>query len=162
MGQLSADWSTKLEILTRDGETRERVERERFIESLQAQGRRSTYSSETPTETAPSATKYRPRRKKPSAQEVRKRAIIFGAFQCDLKGLKYCRELDKRKLPVPAPWKEEGCPSTYEEAYRANGQVWQKRIQDEKSRYYTKFNELSPNEREKLIEQTPLTRRTRQ
>jgi len=49
------------------------------------------------------------------------------------KGLRYCREVDSRKISANPQWLNEGWPGTYEAAYR-QGKKWQKRIQQEKWR----------------------------
>jgi hypothetical protein len=50
------------------------------------------------------------------------------------KGLRYCREVDSRKISANPQWLNgEGWPGTYEAAYRQD-KKWQKRIQQEKWR----------------------------
>jgi hypothetical protein len=50
------------------------------------------------------------------------------------KGLRYCRELDRRKISGHPEWlRNEEWPGTYEGAYR-QGKKWQKRIHQEKWR----------------------------
>jgi hypothetical protein len=101
-------------------------------------------------------------KKKPSPLERQKRSIIFGALQSNLEGRHYCIKLDQKGLLVPLEWKSEGCPDTYANAYMVPSGVWRKRIQDEKSRYRKKYNQSSPTEREKSIQQADVTRRPRQ
>jgi hypothetical protein len=86
-----------------------------------------------------------------TATEKKRRKVIFGAIQANDKGLKYCKTLDERNLAIPAEWRQGGCPKTYTDAYKA-GQPWQKRIQDEKSRYKKKYDETPAAEREKLLQ----------
>jgi hypothetical protein len=57
------------------------------------------------------------RNRLPEAQVLR-RQVIFGVLELKLTGLHYCRELDRRKLPTPATWQENGCAATYAAAYR--------------------------------------------
>ena len=60
------------------------------------------------------------------------------------KGLRYCREMDTRKVSAALAWLNEGWPGTYEGAYRRSKR-WQKRIQQEKWRVFArvKFNTRS-------------------
>jgi hypothetical protein len=83
------------------------------------------------------------RKKVLTKAEILRRKVIFGAIQANLKGPKYCKALDDRKLPVPTSWIDDGCPSKYVDAYRA-GPTWRKRIQDEKSRYHIRGNTTKP------------------
>jgi hypothetical protein len=48
-----------------------------------------------------------------------------------MRGLDYCRLVDERTA-IPELWRADGCPATYEKAYRDVD--WRKRIQDEKTR----------------------------
>jgi hypothetical protein len=98
--------------------------------------------------------------KKLSASELKRRSVIFGALQSNLEGRTYCMALDQRGVTTPSAWVAEGCPTSYAAAYADSG-TWQKRIQDEKSRYKKKYEQTSPIEREKMIQQAPATRRTR-
>jgi hypothetical protein len=86
-----------------------------------------------------------------SAFEKKRRSVIFGAIQAKAEGPKYCKILYGRKLAIPADWIQDGCPKNYADAYKA-GQPWQKRIQDEKSRYKKKYDETPKAEREKLLQ----------
>lgn len=88
-----------------------------------------------------------------SRLELRRRAVIFGVLQNNVEGRSYCLALDKRRLGVPQAWLDEGCPKTYTEAYVANGFGWRKRIQDEKSRFKKKYDQTSPAERERIVEE---------
>jgi hypothetical protein len=99
--------------------------------------------------------------KKPtqSKTQLRKTSVIFGAIQSGLKAQKYCAALDERRLQLPIHWIEEGCPSTYVQAYREA--KWRKRIQDEKSRYRKEYEMTPVQERETLIQGEDGTRRTR-
>jgi hypothetical protein len=81
--------------------------------------------------------------------QLRRRQVIFGAIQRGLKGLDYCRELDNRKLPILPSWKEDGELDGYEALYK-NGKEQQ--IQHEKHRYQLKYNKLTPQQLEKIIE----------
>jgi hypothetical protein len=72
------------------------------------------------------------RNRLPEAQVLR-RQVIFGVLELKLTGLHYCRELDRRKLPTPATWQENGCAATYAAAYRVPG--WAQSIQHEKSNF---------------------------
>lgn len=58
---------------------------------------------------------------------------IWSVIQTGAKGLQYCRELHNARLKPRRSWKEEGCPSSYPEAYRSSSR-WQQRINDEKSK----------------------------
>jgi hypothetical protein len=102
-----------------------------------------------------------PVKRKPVRQnkaQLNRQRVIFGAIQAGLKGLKYCHELDRKRLSVREIWIEEGCPRSYAEAYRA-GEPWKKKIQDEKSRHHSTYDELTDKEREKIIQGS--TRSTR-
>jgi hypothetical protein len=151
MSQLASDWKIRLDIETRDSETRERVKRE--LAAL----RPTTpvvLTSHTPIPPSPSdgMTPVKKRvPKKLTKSETNRRAVIFGAIQAKDIGLKYCKTLVGQKLAVPEDWIQDGCPKTYTDAYRA-GQPWRKRIQDEKSRYKKKYDETPAAEREKLLQ----------
>jgi hypothetical protein len=95
----------------------------------------------------------------PSKTQLRKTSVIFGAIQSGLKAQKYCATLDERRVQLPIHWIEEGCPSTYVQAYRVA--KWRKRIQDEKSRYRKEYEMTPVQERETLIQGEDGTRRTR-
>lgn len=90
------------------------------------------------------------KRKALTKAEIQRRIAIFGAIQARFKGPKYCKILGERKLPIPSAWTESGCPAKYVDAYKADAK-WQKRIQDEKSRYQKKYDQTPPAEREKLL-----------
>ena len=92
-----------------------------------------------------------------TSAERKRRKVIFGAIQAALKGQKYCSELDSRRLPPP--WRAERCPSTYTLAYKDSR--WRKRIQDEKCRFRERFDQISPQEREAIIDGKSGTRHTR-
>jgi hypothetical protein len=83
--------------------------------------------------------------------EKQRRRVIFGAIQAGDEGPEYCKTLDDRRLKIRAEWIQGGCPKTYEAAYRA-GQPWRKRIQDEKSRYKTKYDQTPAAELERLLQ----------
>jgi len=91
--------------------------------------------------------------------QLRKMSVLFGAIQSGLKGQKYCAALDNRKLRIPEPWIEKGCPDTFVKAYREP--KWQKRIQDEKSRYREQYDQTPAREREAIIQSEIGTRLTR-
>jgi len=86
-----------------------------------------------------------------TVHEQMRRRVIFAAISMNDEGLKYCKTLDEQKLAIPADWSQKGCPKTYTDAYRT-GQPWQKRIQDEKSRYKKKYDQTPVAEREKLLQ----------
>ena len=163
MGQLTATWNQKLEKETRDCETRERVERRhaalRPITPV-------VLTSRTPLAPSPLSGKTpRKRRtqKKLAKAEMQRRAAIFAAIQSNLEGLKYCKELDRRRLRIPSAWISDGCPDTYANAYNSTAEpCWRKKIQDEKYRYGRKYKQTSPTQRENLIQQVPSARATRQ
>lgn len=94
-----------------------------------------------------------------SAKPSRRTQVIFGAIQAGLKGLRYCAELDRRKLQPLASWAENGWPGTYVSAYKDPN--WQKPIQDEKTRHTRKYAALSSREQEAIIQGESRTRRTR-
>lgn len=101
------------------------------------------------------AVRKTPKNKKPP----RRKAVIFGVIQLGLKGPKYCAALDERKVRPPDRWIDEGCHSTYAQAYRDAG--WRKRIQDEKCRYRKEYEKTSARERKAIIEGEGVTRHTR-
>jgi hypothetical protein len=138
MRRLARRWDAKLAIEARECEYARRLRK-----AAQPKEERVRYSPQA---------KKRPRR------STARDRVIFGAIQAGMKGPHYCAELDERKLPIPAAWIEEGCPSTYQEAYR-RGQPWRKRIQNEKHKSQEKYDKLSPAQRESIIEGT--TRPTR-
>jgi hypothetical protein len=84
-------------------------------------------------------------------RDIKRRAVIFGALQCEFTGREYCAALDKEKLAIPADWAREGCPRTYSAAYLQ--EKWRQYIQNEKSKYKVKYLAASPTEREALIQQ---------
>ncbi len=81
--------------------------------------------------------------------EKKRREAILHAIQANDKGIKYCKTLDECRLSIPEAWAQDGCPTTYVEAYR--NQKWRKRIQDEKSRYKRKIDATPAAEREKPL-----------
>lgn len=111
-------------------------------------------------EPVPERTRKKRRTTKSKAQ-LKRAQVIFGAIQAGLKGLKYCGELDSKKLQILADWKDTGCPNSYGAAYK-QGEPWRKRIQDEKYRHQVMYDAESPKERERIIEgNTSTTRSTR-
>lgn len=72
------------------------------------------------------------RRCKTNAELARERSISEVIRRTKCRGRKYCMVLDHHDIRPPAKWIEEGCPSTYAEAY--NNHSWRQRIQDEKYR----------------------------
>jgi hypothetical protein len=88
-----------------------------------------------------------------------KTRVVFGAIQSELTALRYCAVLDERRVRLPDPWIEEGCPATYTLAYRDS--KWRKRIQDEKCRLRKQYDLTPVQEREAIIQGGTGTRRTR-
>lgn len=84
--------------------------------------------------------------------EMKRQRVIFGAIQAGYTGLKYCRELDTKRLKPPQAWTEQDCPRTYEAAYKLDKGPWRKRIQDEKCRHRTTYDATSHKEREQIIQ----------
>lgn len=119
-----------------------------------SQGLRNSEIAGPPPVTRRSAQKPRKTR-----QQLHRMGIIFGAIQSGVKGTKYCSALDARRLRIPVPWREEGCPETYVLAYREP--QWRKRIQDEKSRYTRQYRQTPGAGREAIIQGESATRRTR-
>ena len=74
-----------------------------------------------------------------------------------MKGMDYCREVDRRRLTIPQTWKEDGWPGSYAKAY--SDPKWAKRIQDQKSKLRKVYDRMGTNERERIIQGA--TRRTR-
>lgn len=135
-----------------------------LAKELRPQGdpRESVDSRENPSTIAASPTPTSKKRsKRLTPVQLKRRAVIFGAIQNNLEGLAYCRILDGRGVEIPFAWRAEGCPNSYVRAYKDAGGTWQKRIQDEKSRYKKKFEQTSSIECEKIIQQIAVTRRTR-
>lgn len=121
----------------------------------------STVSQPIVTPPVNGAVPSKRRPKKLTKAETHRRGVIFGAIQSNLEGLRYCKELDIRRLVIPSAWIDDGCPATYTAAYVADDPKWRQRIQDEKYRYSKKYAESSPTQREKLIQQAPHARVTR-
>jgi hypothetical protein len=144
MGQLRAEWNTKLEIATRDNEYQEQLAREREFELERERLARLAAES---ARTAKTASKRQ--RKRLTRRELARLRIVFGALQAGLKGLKYCVELDRKRLATPADWIEGGCPSSYRAAY--SEPRWRKRIQDQKNRYQEKYDRMSESERSRIV-----------
>jgi len=67
------------------------------------------------------------------AKNDKRRAVIRSVKDAGYTSIKYAQELDARGVKLSPRWIAEGCPSTYEKAYKA-GDPWRKRIQDEKSK----------------------------
>ena len=99
------------------------------------------------------------RKKSRSKVQLHKLGVIFGAIQSGLKAREYCVALDDRRLQPPSQWIEEGCPSTYPQAYL--DAKWRQRIQDEKYKYRKNYEMMPGHERESLIQAASGTRRTR-
>jgi len=70
------------------------------------------------------------RRSKPHLQKRRK--MICEISDLLVEGPKYCAEMDKRSVPPPREWLDEGWPRSYSQAYKDT--KWRKRINDEKYR----------------------------
>jgi hypothetical protein len=92
-------------------------------------------------------------------KQLKRMAVIFGAIQSELKGQKYCATLDTRGIRPPDRWKEDGCPDTYQQAYK--DEQWRKRIQDEKCRYREQYDKTPKHEREAIIQGESDTRHAR-
>ena len=56
---------------------------------------------------------------------------IVKVIERGVKGLTYCRELDRASMRPRRSWLERGCPGRYAEAYRDSN--WRQAIQEEKS-----------------------------
>jgi hypothetical protein len=147
LGNLSKRWENKLNILARDSETRDRVAREREIQPTVSM---APTIPPVPDSTSQRKSKGKPKKLTPSEQT--RLRVIFGAIQANLEGLPYCRELDRKHLPVPAKWIANGCPKTYAAAYNADDRGWRQRIHDEKYRYGKKYGQESPTQRESIIQ----------
>jgi hypothetical protein len=93
---------------------------------------------------------HRPNRKRTKLQ-IRRDGVVFGALQAELKGLKYCSHLDRCRIRPRQEWQSDGCPDTYSAAYK-QGKIWQKKIQDQKHRFFLRYNDTPLTERERLIE----------
>jgi hypothetical protein len=91
--------------------------------------------------------------------ELHRKGVVFGAIEAGLTGAKYCSAMDERKVRVPDRWKEDGCPSTYTEAYKLP--KWRNRIHNEKHRIRKQYDEAPQAERKAVIEGTARTRRAR-
>ncbi len=151
MNRLAAKWSRRMDVESRKA---------MYAARREANGYSTAQQKSLPTATAPiPRSKTKP--KKLSPLDRKKLSVIFGALQSNLEGRQYCIELDQKRLGIPPRWSAEGCPDTYAKAYIDSSGTWQKRIQDEKSRYNEKYRQTSAVEREKLIQQAPGTRRTR-
>jgi hypothetical protein len=157
MGRLISEWAARLEIASRDNDYQEQQTREREYKNQKAREREAQAIRTTalPTPLFPlvalsNKPKVTGKPKALTATERKKRSAIFAAISTRDEGLKYCKTLDERKLAIPAAWIQDGCPKNYPDAYKA-GQPWQKRIQDEKSRYKKKFDQTPAAEREKLL-----------
>lgn len=115
----------------------------------------SEYEAQAIPPTAPVSSASKPKAKRTAkaltSTEKKRSKVIFGAIQAEDKGQEYCKTLNDRKLAIPDDWIQGGCPRTYTDAYQA-GQPWQKRIQDEKSRYKKKYDKTPAAEREKLLQ----------
>ena len=146
MTSLYKRWENKLEILIRDSETRDRVAR---VREAQPAGSMAPTIAPVPDSTSQRKSEGKPKKLGPSEQK--RLRVNFGAIQANLKGPRYCRELDQKHLPIPNKWIEERCPPTYSEAYRQ--EKWRQYIQNEKSKYKVKYLAASPAEREALIQQ---------
>lgn len=75
--------------------------------------------------------------------------MIFGVLELNRRGLDYCRELDRLKLPTPTGRQESGCPVAYAAAYRIP--QWAQFIQNEKSNFNRLRTKLSPAEVAKIL-----------
>jgi hypothetical protein len=91
--------------------------------------------------------------------ELQRTRVAFGAIELSLRGAEYCAALDERKMRLPERWKEEGCPSTYTEAYKLD--KWRNRIHNEKYRFQKQYDAASRADRKATIEGESSTRRTR-
>lgn len=166
MCSLQVKWNTKLEIASRDNEyqqkrarsqkSQQQSESDALIQDVAVEG---TLSSNFALSSGQSTADRVSVKKRPSKSQSVKMAAVFGALQNGLKASKYCAALDGRGLRVPDPWVEDGCPSTYAQAYK--DPKWRKRIQDDKCRYGRRYESMSPQEREAIIQGKNGTRRTR-
>jgi hypothetical protein len=80
--------------------------------------------------------------------EILKKAATEGKL---LRGAVYCWTLEKSKIPPPQKWIDEGCPTTYPDAYKIA--KWRKRIQDEKYR----LSQFLPRKMARYSSRTSLT-----
>jgi hypothetical protein len=114
MDKLQHRWNTRIEVAARESEYAAQREERSKAEGMAI----LSVPNLIPEQPRTPAKKARPRL--PKAQVLR-RQVIFGVLELKLTGLHYCRELDKRKLPIPTRWQEDGCPATYAAAYKVPG-----------------------------------------
>lgn len=145
MDQLRSKWNTKLDIETRNCEAKERA--------ACARNPQAPVTITPPEQLSPPIQGGRQQRSRVKSTKTQLKAcsVIFGAIQSGLKGMKYCKNLDERRLKIPEGWRDSGCPETYIKAY-IQGKPWQKKIQDQKSRHQKKFDAMTPKQREEMIQ----------
>jgi hypothetical protein len=145
MDRLRGHWNTKMEVATREHGYSEKIARQNPT-----------------TEPVQQATVViRPRKKQASSpSQMRRLGVIFAALEACLKGPMYSRALDERGIAVPLEWRDRNCPARYQVAYR--DPKWRIRIQNEKHKAKLKYDQMTADERRKVIEyaHSP-TRRTR-
>jgi hypothetical protein len=152
MTRLQHRWNRRIEAATREFEYGAQREEQSKAEALAA----LPAPNSIPGQSRTAAKKARRRLPLSKAQMLRKQAII-GVLELKLTGLDYCRELDRRKLPTPTRWKEDGCPATYGAAYKIP--EWTHRIQHGKSNFDRLRRQLGAAEVASIL--AGPTRRTR-
>ena len=106
-----------------------------------------------PGERAPRVRRSRNRELKPREKDILQ--VIKRAVKVGYRGMMYCLALETKKIPPPREWTNEGCPTTYPEAYKHA--KWKHRIQDEKCR----LSQFLPKKRTRHFSPTSGTRRKR-
>lgn len=135
IGRLQSRWSRRAEAAGREFEYVNERE-DRLKTELRAE------------QTKASAKRARAARVLPKAQ-ARRRQVILGVLELNLKGLNYCRALDRQRLPIPETWREAGCPGTYQAAYC--NEKWALKIQHEKSNFERRRKELGAAQVAKIL-----------
>jgi hypothetical protein len=138
-------WKNKMDVAATEQENAERLEQAEAEAEVIRQG----VALRSQALLAIALKKVPQKRKLTKAQENRRRRI-FGVLQMGYKGRKYCQALDDRKLPIPEPWRKNGCPRSYSEAYRSDN--WKQSISNEKSNHQRLYDRMTPSERERFIE----------
>jgi hypothetical protein len=144
IGRLESRWNRRMEAAGREldyAAQREEVSKTEALKAL-------TGLNPSPEQPRTPVKKARSQPLLPKAQMIRRR-VIFGVLELNSRGLDYCRELDRRKLPTPTGWQESGCPMAYAAAYRIP--QWAQRIQNEKSNFNRLRRRLGPTEVAKIL-----------
>jgi hypothetical protein len=148
IGRLESRWKRRMEAAGREFDYAARREELSKTEALKA----LAGLHPTPEQPRTPVKKARSRPLLPKAQLIRRR-VIFGVLELNRRGLDYCRELDRRKLPTPTGWQENGCPVAYAAAYRFP--QWAQSIQNEKSNFDRLRRRLGPTEVAKIVAVSP-------